>query len=97
MTVRRWMIYGAYGYSGRLIAEHAKAKGLTMSVSGRHGLDQDMRYRVATEVPIDSLTSKLAAEVQKLGIDPFPGYERLPAEMPDAATRARIADHVRSM
>ncbi len=47
----------------------AKAKGLTMSVSGRHGLDQEMRYRVSTEVPIDSLTSKLSAEVQKLGID----------------------------
>ena len=47
----------------------AKAKGLTMSVNGRHGLDQDMRYRVSTEVPIDSLTSKLSAEVQKLGID----------------------------
>ena len=47
----------------------AKARGLTMSISGRHGLDQDMRYRVSTEVPIDGLTSKLAAEVQKLGID----------------------------
>ena len=47
----------------------ATAKGLTMSVSGRHGLDQEMRYRVSTEVPIDSLTSKLSAEVKKLGID----------------------------
>lgn len=47
----------------------AKAKGLTMSVSGRHGLDQEMRYRIATAVPIDTLTSKLTAEVQKLGID----------------------------
>jgi len=35
MTVRRWMIYGAYGYSGRLIAEHAKAKGLTPVLAGR--------------------------------------------------------------
>jgi len=47
----------------------ATAKGLTMSVSGRHGLDQEMRYRVSTDVPIESLTSKLTAEVQKLGVD----------------------------
>ncbi len=35
MTVRQWMIYGAYGYSGRLIAEHAKACGLTPVLAGR--------------------------------------------------------------
>jgi uncharacterized protein involved in outer membrane biogenesis len=45
------------------------SKGLTMQVSGRHGLDQEMKYQVATDVPIDSLTSKLAAEVRGLGID----------------------------
>ena len=47
----------------------AKAKGLSLAVSGRHGLDQEMRYRVSTEVPIEGLTSKLTAEVQKLGLD----------------------------
>lgn len=47
----------------------AKAKGLEMVVSGRHGLDQDMKYRVTTEVPIDGLSSKLAAEVKRLGLD----------------------------
>jgi vacuolar-type H+-ATPase subunit H len=47
----------------------AKARGLTMTVSGRHGLDQEMKYRVATEVPIDSLSSKLASEVGRLGVD----------------------------
>ena len=36
MTVRRWMIYGAYGYSGRLIAEHAQATGLTPTLAGRN-------------------------------------------------------------
>ncbi len=35
MTVRQWMIYGAYGYSGCLIAEHAKASGLRPVLAGR--------------------------------------------------------------
>jgi short subunit dehydrogenase-like uncharacterized protein len=30
-----WMIYGAYGYTGRLLAERAKAKGLTPILAGR--------------------------------------------------------------
>lgn len=45
------------------------AKGLTMEVSGRHGLDQEMKYQVSTQVPIESLTSKLAAQVRGLGVD----------------------------
>lgn len=47
----------------------AQAKGLTMMVSGRHGLDQEMSYDVATAVPIDGLSEKLAAEVKRLGLD----------------------------
>lgn len=47
----------------------ATAAGLTMQVSGRHGLDQDMKYQVSTDVPIETLTSKLASEVRGLGID----------------------------
>ncbi len=35
MTVRQWMIYGAYGYSGRLIAEHAVSRGLKPVLAGR--------------------------------------------------------------
>lgn len=45
------------------------AKGLTLQVSGHHALDQEMKYEVSTKVPIDTLTSKLAAEVRKLGLD----------------------------
>lgn len=44
-------------------------KGLTMQVSGRHGLDQDMKYGVSTAVPIETLTSKLVSEVRSLGLD----------------------------
>ncbi|MEO1246475.1 MAG: saccharopine dehydrogenase NADP-binding domain-containing protein [Pseudomonadota bacterium] len=36
MTLRRWMIYGAYGYSGRLIAEYAREKGLEPVLAGRN-------------------------------------------------------------
>lgn len=35
MSMTSWMIYGAYGYSGRLIAELAKEKGLTPVLAGR--------------------------------------------------------------
>jgi vacuolar-type H+-ATPase subunit H len=45
------------------------ARGLAMQVSGTHGLDQEMKYRVSTEVPIDTLSSKLAAEVKGLGLN----------------------------
>lgn len=37
MPNKDWMIYGAYGYSGRLIAEEAKAQGLTPILAGRNG------------------------------------------------------------
>ncbi len=35
MTVRTWMIYGAYGYSGELIAKHARERGLSPVLAGR--------------------------------------------------------------
>jgi short subunit dehydrogenase-like uncharacterized protein len=35
MPIQSWMIYGAYGYSGRLIAEHARDKGLRPVLAGR--------------------------------------------------------------
>ena len=35
MTISQWMIYGAYGYSGRLIAERARERGLSPVVAGR--------------------------------------------------------------
>jgi len=35
MTISQWMIYGAYGYSGRLIAELARDRGLRPVLAGR--------------------------------------------------------------
>ncbi len=36
MSIKTWMIYGAYGYSARLIAEHAKSRGLSPVLAGRN-------------------------------------------------------------
>ena len=36
MSITNWMIYGAYGYSGRLIAELAHKKGLAPVLAGRN-------------------------------------------------------------
>lgn len=36
MPIQSWMIYGAYGYSGRLVAEHARENGLTPLLAGRN-------------------------------------------------------------
>jgi hypothetical protein len=46
-----------------------QTKGLRMMVSGSHGLDQEMSYRVSTGVPIDKVTGTLAKKVQAIGID----------------------------
>jgi hypothetical protein len=40
-----------------------------MMVSGSHGLDQEMSYRISTGVPIDKLTGALAKKVRGTGID----------------------------
>lgn len=37
MPIQTWMIYGAYGYSAQLIAEHARNRGLTPVLAGRDG------------------------------------------------------------
>jgi short subunit dehydrogenase-like uncharacterized protein len=36
MPIDSWMIYGAYGYSAKLIAEHAKDRGLAPVLAGRN-------------------------------------------------------------
>jgi hypothetical protein len=46
-----------------------KTKGLEMTVSGSHGLDQEMNYRVSTDLPIDKMTGSLAKKVKGLGLD----------------------------
>lgn len=46
-----------------------ETKGVRMMVSGSHGLDQEMSYRVSTAVPIDKLTGALAKKVRGTGID----------------------------
>jgi hypothetical protein len=46
-----------------------KTKGLQLLVSGSHGLDQEMSYRVGTDIPIDKVTGALAKKVQGIGLD----------------------------
>jgi hypothetical protein len=46
-----------------------QARGVALQVSGTHGLDQEMKYQVSSDVPLEKLTSKLAKEVQVLGLD----------------------------
>ncbi|MBW2630044.1 MAG: AsmA family protein, partial [Deltaproteobacteria bacterium] len=46
-----------------------KTKGLQLLVSGSHGLDQEMSYRVSTDLPIDKVTGALAKKVRGLGLD----------------------------
>ncbi len=46
-----------------------QVRGIAMELSGTHGLDQDMKYQVTSDIPLDKLSSKLAKEAQMLKID----------------------------
>lgn len=46
-----------------------RVEGMTLMFSGRHGLNQEMKYELSTDVPIDSLPAKLATDVRRLGLD----------------------------
>ncbi|MGB8331567.1 MAG: AsmA-like C-terminal region-containing protein, partial [Polyangiales bacterium] len=46
-----------------------QARGITMELSGTHGLDQEMKYQVTSDVPLDKLSSKLAKEAKMLKLD----------------------------
>lgn len=50
MTTKQWMIYGAYGYSGELIAGEAKARGLKPVLAGR---SESKLKAVANELGFD--------------------------------------------
>ena len=53
----------------KLAPTTVQARGISMQVSGTHGLDQEMKYQVTSEVPLDKLTSKLAKEARALRLD----------------------------
>ncbi|MDH3201354.1 MAG: AsmA family protein [Myxococcales bacterium] len=53
----------------KLAPSKVQARGILMEVSGTHGLDQEMKYQVTSEVPLDKLSSKLAKEAQALRLD----------------------------
>jgi hypothetical protein len=53
----------------RLKPSTVEARGVTLQVSGSHGLDQDMRYQLTSEIPVERLSSKLAQEAKALRLD----------------------------
>jgi short subunit dehydrogenase-like uncharacterized protein len=65
MRINQWMIYGAYGYTGRLLAAAAKARGLTPVLAGR---DADKLKAVAAPLELETRAFELddAAVAQQL-------------------------------
>lgn len=53
----------------KLTPTTVQARGIAMQVSGTHGLDQEMKYQVTSDVPLDKLPPKLAKQAQALGLD----------------------------
>lgn len=62
----RWMIYGANGYTGRLIAHEAKQRGLTPVLAGRNA---DALQALAAETGFESRAFGLEAEALRRGLD----------------------------
>ncbi len=54
---KRWMIYGAYGYTGELIAREAVARGMTPVLAGRR------------REPVSSLAKELGLEHRAFGLE----------------------------
>src|SRR5690606_2163924 len=52
----KWMIYGANGYTGTLMAKHAKSLGLTPVLAGRNG---EAIQRLAGELELPSVVVDL--------------------------------------
>ncbi|MEM8608718.1 MAG: AsmA-like C-terminal region-containing protein [Myxococcota bacterium] len=46
-----------------------RSKGIAMQVSGSHGLDQEMDYRIGTKLPANRLTGRLVEKVQSAGVN----------------------------
>ena len=49
--MKKWMIYGANGYSGKLIAKYAKDKGFNPVVAGRN---KKQILEIANELGLES-------------------------------------------
>jgi short subunit dehydrogenase-like uncharacterized protein len=57
MNAKRWMIYGANGYTGRLVAREAKRRGLTPIVAGRNAAS------------VQEIAGELGLESRVFGLD----------------------------
>lgn len=83
-----WMIYGANGYTGHLVAAEARRRGLNPVLAGRRA------------GPIEKLAAELRLPIRVFGLDDAPAAAAAIAEMavvancagPFAATSARMID-----
>jgi short subunit dehydrogenase-like uncharacterized protein len=92
----KWLLYGANGYTGRLIAEHAVRRGLSPVLAGRrHDAIAPLAERLALEYRVFSLADQAALEDSLravgailLAAGPFTHTSRL---VVDACLRTRSA------
>ncbi|MCB9705421.1 MAG: saccharopine dehydrogenase NADP-binding domain-containing protein [Myxococcales bacterium] len=69
----RWMIYGANGYTGRLIAAEARARGMAPILAGR------------SRAAIEALAAELGAPVDDVRVFDLGDVDRVAAELADVA------------
>lgn len=70
MAIKTWMIYGAAGYSGRLITEKALEKGLQPILAGRDSAPiKEMARDLGLEVRLFNLNDSVYMLEQLQGID----------------------------
>jgi short subunit dehydrogenase-like uncharacterized protein len=56
MSEKKWLLYGANGYTGRLIADHAVARGMRPTLAGRNADSvQSLAQRLGLESSVFSL------------------------------------------
>ena len=65
MSDKKWMIYGANGYTGRLVVDEALRRGLKPILAGRSELIKDLANEKGLEAEVFDLTS-IEGIVQKL-------------------------------
>lgn len=65
MSDKKWMIYGANGYTGRLVVDEALRRGLKPTLAGRSKLIKDLADEKGLKAEVFDLTS-IEGIVQKL-------------------------------
>ena len=95
MTAPRWMIYGANGYSGELIAREARRRGLRPVLAGRSPeriapLARELECDYRTFVVTDAAAAKEALGGMTLLLNCAGPFSATAAPMADACLNARV-------